>query len=1559
MRKRPYRGRRRGLRRRLLTPELLESRRLLAADPIISEFMASNQETLPDGDGRFPDWIEIYNAGDQPIDLAGFHLTDTRENPRRWTFPSIELPAAEQLVVYASGEDDADYVDSQGNLHTTFRLRAGGEYVALASPDGQIVSEFGDSGQDYPRQFPDVSFGIVQAQALVDANSPAHWHVPLDGRLGTQWTAMGFDAASSGFSSGTAAAGYEDRPGDRNNFVGQFTTELPSGIHGVYTRVEFEVDDVSTITALKLSMKYDNGFAAYVNGVKVAEENVPPVLDWFSAAPDGARRDRDAIRFVEYDLDSHIDRLVDGTNVLAIHGINNLVRDRSDFLVAPRLVAGITASDLPVGYLRTPTPGEANISLQSMAGPLIEQVTENPGVIGDQQDVTVTAKLTSLNAPVDSAALSYRVMYEPPITVPMVDDGTGPDTAAGDGIYTATIPHTAAEPGQMLRWFVTAHDSEGNGSRSPNDWDQSGQSRSPEYFGTVVSDSSIETPLPVIQWFVETPRLAETGSGTRSSVFYDGQFYDNVFVRIRGGTARGWPKKSYKVEFNDGHFFQLHEDLPRVDEINLNATYTDKSYVRAVLTSEFQNDAGTPSPESFLVRVQQNREFYSVAIVVEQPDRAFLRRHGLDDEGALYKGGPGSSLASISGLEKKTDRPDGPLDARELVDGLKLQGDELEHFLFDNVNISALINFMATNVITQNIDASDKNYYLHRDSDGTGEWQMLPWDLDLTFGPDALNTDTMLADERRVPATTYRNASHPLLGSRRYTLHAGKFNELEDRIITNPRTREMFVRRIRTLADEYLATDYFTSRIDELVTLLAADVELDKARWRGNAHFGSRDYTLVDATERIKNEYLAIRLPYLTSRQGELTERQGGVGIPEAQVGNPTIVFGAIDFAPTSSDQDEEYIELVNANPVSVDISGWQLTGGVEFTFRPGTVIPAGQSLYVSPNVSVFRSRAEGVGGNQGLFVQGGYEGHISSDGEPLSLVAADGTVVQRTFAGGQPSDVQRFLRITEVNYHPHNPNPIDGLGELDDGTESAADQFEFIELTNTGDVALDLTGTRFSQGVDLVLPAGTTLGPGHQAVIVRDRTAFQSRYGNDANILGEYTGTLDDVGDRIFLDDADQRSIHAIHYEATPPWPDRADGRGSTLVVVDPDGDYDDPSNWQISTDFGGSPGRPSSTLVDRVVINEVLAHATTPQADAIELYNAGGTDTEIGSWYLSNSDEDYFRFRIPEGSTLPGLGYVVFEEGQLGFGLDQARGDEVWLIAGDSTGKPLRFVTHAQFGPTPAGVSQGPWPSQGDSWIPLAQPTLGAANAAPYVGDVVISELHYHPIDPDGDREQVPDDFEFVELFNRTNVAIDLTDWQLTGGAQFTFPHDTTIDAGEALTVVAFDPSDRRAATIFQFTMGLPTTARLIGPFEPSLDDARGAIRIVRPDASPQDEPSLIPLVPVDELIYQSDPPWPMTAAGGGDALARTAPDVYGNLPIAWVAASPSPGTVHFVGRRPGDANQDGRFDQADILLVLQAAKYDTGDPADWTEGDWNGDGRFDSLDLVLALQVDHIRE
>ena len=219
----------------------------------------------------------------------------------------------------------------------------------------------------------------------------------------------------------------------------------------------------------------------------------------------------------------------------------------------------------------------------------------------------------------------------------------------------------------------------------------------------------------------------------------------------------------------------------------------------------------------------------------------------------------------------------------------------------------------------------------------------------------------------------------------------------------------------------------------------------------------------------------------------------------------------------------------------------------------------------------------------------GNYDGHLAQEGELITLRSADGQVVQRMVVGGQTSDVQRYLRITEVNYHPYDPVP--GLGEPDDGSPAAADRFEFLELTNTGTAKLDVSNVRIGGGVEFVFPSGTSLAAGERLLVVADRTAFAARYGQDLPVAGQFTGTLSDAGQPLLLDNARQQTVQAFSYGSTDPWPRRAGGLGSSLAVADTAGDYRDPANWRASVQFGGSPGGQEDATIDRVVIHEVLS--------------------------------------------------------------------------------------------------------------------------------------------------------------------------------------------------------------------------------------------------------------------------------------------------------------------------------------------------------------------------------
>jgi hypothetical protein len=134
---------------------MLEPRVLMAAQPIISEFLASNKQTNKDEDGNSSDWIELYNPNSTPISLDGYHLTDDSSQLTKWRFPDVSLAGKGYLLVWASGKDRTDPAKP---LHTNFEIKASGEYLGLVEPNGLTVAS--DFSPEFPAQSTDISYGI-------------------------------------------------------------------------------------------------------------------------------------------------------------------------------------------------------------------------------------------------------------------------------------------------------------------------------------------------------------------------------------------------------------------------------------------------------------------------------------------------------------------------------------------------------------------------------------------------------------------------------------------------------------------------------------------------------------------------------------------------------------------------------------------------------------------------------------------------------------------------------------------------------------------------------------------------------------------------------------------------------------------------------------------------------------------------------------------------------------------------------------------------------------------------------------------------------------------------------------------------------------------------------------------------------------------------------------------------------------------------------------------------------------------------------------------------------
>lgn len=766
------------------------------AAPVITEFMASNETTLADEDGDFPDWIEIFNPDDEPVDLVGYFLTDDAAIPDRWVFPATLLQPGEWLVVFASGKDR-----DVGELHTDFRLSAGGEYLALVAPDGvTVVSDFGEV---YPPQFEDQTYGV---------------------------------------------------------------------------------------------------------------------------------------------------------------------------------------GDFGVGYLDDATPGAAN-GAGRLPGPLFLEYRTGGERPEPGESLAITAKV----AGAEDVTLFFRRGFGAEEAIAMTsNDGEN---------FAVTIE--GGNVGELIRWRFVAQDINGRVTKEPPFKDPLD---SEEYYGIPVVNPRVESLAEVAEWFIlpaDYERLIAF-QRVRAGFFFLGEYYDNVRFSLRGQSSLDFRKKGFNLDFNKTHRFLWKEGEPRVKDLNLLTNWGDKAKIRNEMAYEILRESGVPTHFAFTVRLQRNTLFFSLTDMVEDADDVYLERAGLAPDGTLYKAVETTlSLDDIDkpgSIRKMTRDEDGLADYHNFIRGLNREDPEKWNYIFNHVDLPMTINTLAGLVAIMQTDMGAKNYYLYHDTDGDGQWAILPWDLDLTFGRDFTER------ARYFDSTLFSQ------GYTEFEESSQTSSLVESLLRGNPRTREMFFRRLRTLSDQFIASNYIPERsrqqLDRLSpsSIFPADALRDSEAW--GTWYDANDEpqpwfqnhpdkeTMSRANDRLTLEWLPLRRVELYENTPDLPDAAKPL----------SILIGTLDFDPISDDQDQEFIELINQSQSAADVSGWRVDNAIRFTLPPGTVIPAGESVFLTPNKAAFRQRDFSPSGDEQRFVIGPYSGNLAAEGETIELYDPEGILRDsHTFSGRDP----------------------------------------------------------------------------------------------------------------------------------------------------------------------------------------------------------------------------------------------------------------------------------------------------------------------------------------------------------------------------------------------------------------------------------------------------------------------------------------------------------------------------------------------------------------------------
>lgn len=607
-----------------------------------------------------------------------------------------------------------------------------------------------------------------------------------------------------------------------------------------------------------------------------------------------------------------------------------------------------------------------------------------------------------------------------------------------------------------------------------------------------------------------------------------------------------------------------------------------------------------------------------------------------------------------------------------------------------------------------------------------------------------------------------------------------------------------------------------------------------------------------------------------------------------------------------------DWIELFNTTAASQSLAGMSLSDDStlprKFVFPVGSVIEANAKLLIWCDDA---SDAPGFHTGFGLSAQGQRVALYSADTVPKQVDAIEFGLQLPDASIGRIPDGSGTWQLCQPTPWLDNSTQQTGAStsiRVNEWMAAPASGDDWLELYNADQLPVALGGLALtdtaSEKAKSPIPALSYIaGHGFQlfwadekAYNGADHANFKLSAGGEA--IGLYNGN---------------NAIDIVNY-----------GQQQTGVSM---GRLPDGTVTFVSFTKTASPAESNYLLITNIAVNEVLAHTDAPLEDAVEFLNLGSSPIDLSGWFLSNNTSDPMKYRVPNGTTLPPNGYIVFYEYQFNtgasnpgsFNFNSAHGDEVALSEAKS-GVLTGYRISQKFPASANGVSMGRVvTSRGVDFAALSRRTFGvddprtiaefrtgtgAPNTGPLVGPIVINEIMYHPPDIIAGASTNDNTLdEFVELRNVSPTEVLLFDpaypantWRLTNAVTFAFETGARMPPASLVLLVGFDPkTDTAQLADFRAKYGVAEEVPIYGPWKGKLGNDSEAVELVKPDppqSPPHPDAGYVPFVRVEKVKYGDSAPWPIQADGSGSSLQRWDANAYGNDPANWYAGAPTPG-------------------------------------------------------------------